>query len=201
MNSMSALGVWIKNMAFLTIPDKNQTITDYAEIKDYLAKIGIGYEIWKPEHEVSDGSSSEVVLEAFAKEIEELKAQGGFQAADVIDLYPDTPNLDTMLAKFSKEHWHDEDEIRFIVEGNGVFHIRPKDGDVVGLYVEKGDLARVPAGTWHWFDLRKDKRIRAIRLFQDPGGWTPFYTESGVDSGYMPICFGLDYIPAQLANL
>lgn len=188
-------------MAFLRIPSKDETISDYNEIKSYLANIGIGYEVWKPAIEIGDGTSSEAVLEAFAKEIEELKAQGGYTAADVIDLYPDTPNLDAMLAKFSKEHWHDEDEIRFIVKGNGVFHIRPKEGDVVALYVEEGDLARVPAGTWHWFDLRKDKRIRAIRLFQDPSGWTPYYTDSGEEKGYQPICFGLDYIPAQFARL
>lgn len=188
-------------MAFLRIPAQDKTISDYDEIKSYLANIGIGYEVWKPAHELDNDTTNEQVLDAFANEIEQLKAEGGYQAADVIDLFPDTPNLDTMLKKFSKEHWHDEDEIRFIVEGNGVFHIRPKEGDVVALYVEKGDLARVPAGTWHWFDLRKDKRIRAIRLFQDPSGWTPHYTGSGADEGYMPVCFGLEFIPAQLAKL
>ncbi|MBN8691528.1 MAG: cupin domain-containing protein [Armatimonadetes bacterium] len=189
-------------MAFIRIPEKDVTITEYSEIKATLANIGVGYEVWKPEVELADGADSKSVLEAFATEIEALKAEGGYQAADVIDLFPDTPNLDVMLAKFSKEHWHDEDEIRFIVEGNGVFHIRPKDGsEVIALYVEEGDLARVPAGTWHWFDLRKDKRIRAIRLFQDPSGWTPHYTDSGVDKGYLPVCFGLDFIPAQLSHL
>ena len=77
----------------------------------------------------------------------------------------------------------------------------PKYGEVVALEVEAGDLARVPAGTWHWFDLCQDKRIRAIRLFQDPTGWTPHYTESGVDESYMPVCFGLTFIPAQLQSL
>lgn len=188
-------------MAILRIPDHNQTLTNYDEIKAYLAEIGIGYEIWKPAHELEEGAASEAVLEAFAAEIAKLKAQGGYVAADVIDLYPDTPNLDTMLAKFSREHWHDEDEVRFVVKGRGVFHIRPREGDVVALEVEEGDLARVPAGTWHWFDLCQDKRIRAIRLFQDPSGWTPHYTESGVDKGYMPVCFGLSFIPPQLAQL
>ncbi len=189
-------------MAFLRIPELDLTINEYGDVKAYLAKVGIGYEVWKPEVEVNDGTNAEQVLEAFAKEIEDLKASGGYTAADVIDLYPDTANLDMMLAKFSKEHWHDEDEIRFIVKGNGVFHIRPKDGsEVIALYVEEGDLARVPAGTWHWFDLRKDKRIRAIRLFQDPSGWTPHYTESGHERGYLPVCFGIDFIPAELAKL
>lgn len=188
-------------MAVLRIPDKQETITDYDQIKARLADIGIGYEVWKPKFHLEKGAESAAVLDAFAEEITLLKSQGGYVAADVIDLFPDTPNLDTMLAKFSKEHWHDEDEVRFIVEGRGVFHIRPKDGDVVALEVEEGDLARVPAGTWHWFDLCQDKRIRAIRLFQDPNGWTPHYTDSGKDKGYLPVCMGLSFIPPQLANL
>jgi len=188
-------------MATLTIPDRNEKITGYEAVKEYLAGIGIGYEIWKPAHEVERNADNAEILNAFADEINKLKDQGGYQTADVIDLFPDTPNLDVMLAKFSKEHWHDEDEVRFIIQGRGVFHIRPKDGEVIALEVEEGDLARVPAGTWHWFDLCQDKRIRAIRLFQDPTGWTPHYTDSGVDSGYLPVCMGLSFIPPQLQSL
>ena len=82
-----------------------------------------------------------------------------------------TPNLDTMLAKFSVEHWHDEDEVRFIVRGRGLFHIHPRDnGPVIAIECEAGDLIRVPRGTWHWFDLCGDRHIRAIRLFQDKAG-------------------------------
>ena len=97
----------------------------------------------------------------------DLKARGGYRTADVIDVRPDTPNLDAMLAKFSREHWHDEDEVRFIVEGRGLFHVHPADGPVFAIEVEAGDLIRVPRGTHHWFDLCADRRIRAIRLFQD----------------------------------
>ncbi len=189
-------------MAVLHIPDEQKSLRDYDEVKAYLAGIGIGYEVWKPTVALERDSTNEQILEAFGHEIETLKQQGGYTTADVINLFPDTPNLEPMLARFSKEHWHDEDEIRFITAGRGVFHIRPKDGSpVVALEVEEGDLARVPAGTWHWFDLCKDRRIRAIRLFQDPAGWTPHYTESGKDAGYMPLCLGLTDIPLQLQTL
>ena len=99
-----------------------------------------------------------------------------------------------MLAKFNIEHRHDEDEVRYIVAGRGLFHIHPPDGPVVALEVEAGDLIRVPRGTLHWFDLCGDRRIRAIRLFQDISGWTPHYTNSGVDRGYEPVCWGPRYI-------
>ena len=68
---------------------------------------------------------------------------------------------------------------------------------IVALEVEAGDLIRVPRGTLHWFDLCGDRRIRAIRLFQDSTGWTPHYTNSGVDRGYEPVCWGPRYIPPQ----
>ena len=110
--------------------------------------------------------------------------------ADVIDVKPETPNLDAMLAKFSREHWHDEDEVRFIIEGRGLFHIHPPDGPVFAIEVEAGDLIRVPRGTHHWFDLCAERRIRAIRLFQDQSGWTPHYTDTGIDKGFQPVCFG-----------
>ena len=54
----------------------------------------------------------------------------------------------------------------------------------------------MPSGTWHWFDLCGDKRIRAIRLFKDPAGWAPRYTDSGVDAGYEPVCLGAVLHPA-----
>jgi 1,2-dihydroxy-3-keto-5-methylthiopentene dioxygenase len=100
-----------------------------------------------------------------------------------------------MLARFSREHWHDEDEVRFIIHGRGVFHIRPREGAVAAIEVETGDLISVPRGTWHWFDLCADREIRAIRLFQDPAGWAPNYTESGMDANYQPVCLGRTHFP------
>ena len=83
-----------------------------------------------------------------------------------------------------------EDEIRLIVAGKGIFHIHPKDAAIVAIEVEAGDLIRVPAGTLHWFDLCDTRTIRAIRLFRDPAGWTPRYTESGAEEGFQPMCMG-----------
>jgi 1,2-dihydroxy-3-keto-5-methylthiopentene dioxygenase len=87
--------------------------------------------------------------------------------------------------------------VRFIIEGRGLFHIHPREGNVISITVEAGDLLRVPRGTWHWFDLCQEKRIRAIRLFQDISGWTPHYTESGTDRQYDPVCFGPAYLPPR----
>jgi len=172
-------------MAVVTVPDKNLVLREAEEIKNYLAKIGIDYDRWDADGaRVSPDAAPEEILAAYSPEIEKLKATGGYVTADVIDIKPETPNLDGMLQKFRPEHWHDEDEVRFIVKGHGRFHIAPKNGDVTAITMEAGDLIRVPRGTKHWFDLCEDRTVRAIRLFQDTSGWTPHYTSSGVEQKY-----------------
>ena len=182
-------------MAVVRFPDEGRTVTDEAAVRETLARVGIDYERWQPSHPIPDGAPAEAVLAAYATEIDRLKKAGGYVTADVIDVSPQTPNLDTMLAKFRKEHWHDEDEVRFILRGRGVFHIHPKDAPVMAIEVVPGDLLRVPRGTHHWFDLCSERDIRAIRLFQDVSGWTPRYTDTGVDARYEPVCLGPSYIP------
>jgi 1,2-dihydroxy-3-keto-5-methylthiopentene dioxygenase len=188
-------------MATVRIPDENRSLTEQGEVARYLATLGIDYERWPVAERVPENAAAEEVLAAYAPEIEQLKAQGGFVTADVIDVTAETPGLEAMLAKFKTEHWHDEDEVRFIVRGRGLFHVHPKEGGpVIAIEVEPGDLIRVPRGTWHWFDLCGDRDIRAIRLFQDKSGWTPHYTNSGADQGFQPLCMGPSYIPLRTAS-
>ena len=184
-------------MAILNVPNKNLALKTVEEIAGYLADIGIDYERWENIKDVSADASDEEILAAYSAEIEKLKARGGYVTADVINVVPTTPGLDEMLNKFNKEHWHDEDEVRFIVKGHGLFHIAPKGGDVISIEMEAGDLIRVPRGTLHWFNLCGDKTVRAIRLFQDASGWTPHYTDSGIDANYQPVCFGVSYFPVE----
>jgi 1,2-dihydroxy-3-keto-5-methylthiopentene dioxygenase len=186
-------------MAIVRIPDENRMLREQSEVTAYLASIGIEYERWDLPKAVEDRTASEDILETYSEQIEELKRRGGYVTADVINVTSQTPNLEPMLAKFSREHWHDEDEVRFIIYGRGLFHIRPRQGQLTAIEVEAGDLIRVPRGTWHWFDLCGDRTIRAIRLFQDPSGWTPHYTDSGVDRNYQPVCLGSSYFPVRPA--
>jgi 1,2-dihydroxy-3-keto-5-methylthiopentene dioxygenase len=182
-------------MATVRIPADDTIVRDPGAITAFLAGYGIVYEQWTPSTPVGATAAPEEVLAAYADDIEALKQQGGYRTADVIDVSPATPNLDAMLARFSREHWHDEDEVRMIVEGRGLFHVHPPNGPVFAIEVEAGDLIRVPRGTHHWFDLCTERRIRAIRLFQDPSGWTPHYTDSAIDRGFEPVCLGPAYLP------
>ena len=188
-------------MAVIRIPDLDRTIDDADEIRTFLAARGIDYWQATPDAPVAADAPSDALLLAYGKQIDELKKQGGYVTADVIDVFPDTPGLDAMLNRFNSEHWHDEDEVRFIIDGRGVFHVHPPGEMVFAVEVGSGDLIRVPRGTHHWFDLCADRRIRAIRLFQDPSGWTPHYTNTGVDQSFQPLCFGPAYIPPSVGGM
>jgi len=184
-------------MAVVRIPGDGRRLDEMHEVTEFLAAEGIDHERWAPSHALAEGASADEVLAAYGAEIAKVKARGGYVTADVIDVTPGTPNLEAMLAKFRREHWHDEDEVRFIVEGRGIFHVDPPGAPVFAIEVEAGDLISVPKGTLHWFDLCADRRIRAIRLFQDPSGWAPHYTDSGVDANFQPVCFGPAYLPQE----
>ena len=187
-------------MAVLRFPDENRQVDSEPGIRAELAQLGIDYERWSLDRVPRD-ATADAVLAAYADEIDEMKRRGGYVTADVIDVNPETPNLDTMLARFDKEHTHSEDEVRFILAGRGIFFLHLQ-GKVVSVEVGPGDMLRVPQGTTHWFTLCEDRRIRAIRWFQDTTGWTPQYTGSGVDQGYQPLCFGPAYLgPRATTNI
>ena len=187
-------------MAVVTIPDEGRTITDRDQVSSYLASVGIDYDSWPTDVLSGDNPSADVILSAYTSQIERLKAKGGYVTADVIDMHPNTPGLETMLAKFNIEHTHDEDEVRYVVAGRGLFSLHIPERPVINVEVVAGDLLRVPRGVPHWFNLCGERRIRAIRLFQNRNGWIPYYTASGVDRKYQPVCFGPAYVPVSVAS-
>lgn len=185
-------------MAVVRIPSEDRIITGVGPINAFLQEYGIHHENWKVSGRLAGEATADEVLAAFAEEIDHLKVLGNYVTADVIQVTPDTPGLQAMLDRFNQEHTHAEDEVRFIVEGSGVFHIHGDDGTVFSIEVLAGDLINVPRGTKHWFDLCEERRIRAIRLFQDESGWTPLYTGDAVAGEYLPVCFGPAFVRADL---
>ena len=106
-----------------------------------------------------------------------LKDERGYIHQDQVELRPETPNLDAICAKFDDEHLHEEDEVRFVLEGEGIFDIRSRDDRWMRVKVEEGDLIVVPAKRYHRFELTETKTIRCVRLFQDQSGWVPVYRQ------------------------
>lgn len=148
---------------------------DGDEIARLLAEIGVRFERWNADIELDGDADQAAVLSAYSRSIDRLKAECGYQAQDVIRLKKGTPDTAPMRAKFLEEHAHDEDEVRFFVEGRGAFYLRV-GGKVYQVICARGDLIGVPAGTKHWFDMGSDPEFTAIRLFTNPEGWVAKFT-------------------------
>ncbi len=161
---------------FVSVADDRE-ITDPAEVAAALTPLGVSHEEWEVAGRAGPDATDEEVLEAYNAEIEWLKQNRGYATADVINVNPATPGLDDMMATFSREHTHPDDEVRFTVSGHGVFYVRLESGAVVAAHVEAGDLINVPAGTKHWFELSEDRTIRCIRLFNNPEGWKATFVD------------------------
>lgn len=100
----------------------------------------------------------------------------GYAAQDLVVLHPETPGLDASLARFEQAHTHRDDEVRYVIEGEGLFGFFDADGVEHKVRVAPGDFVRVPAGVEHRFTLLASRRIKALRLFTDAAGWAAVYT-------------------------
>jgi 1,2-dihydroxy-3-keto-5-methylthiopentene dioxygenase len=111
--------------------------------------------------------------------VDRLNRQYGFRSVDVVSLGPDHPNKDEMRRKFLDEHTHGDFEIRFFVDGKGLFYLHVAD-KVYLVLCEKGDLISVPAKTTHWFDMGENPDFKCIRFFTTETGWEAEFTGSGI---------------------
>ncbi len=176
-------------MAILQLED-GTTFTQLADIERELAPLQIQLNRWpvgdNPEihdllaKDALTDEEKEQVLQALDNYFEQLKASAGYQSRDLIVLHPDVPNLDALLSKFDACHYHTDDEVRYIVAGEGVFGFMRPDGTQVEVTVQPEEYINVPANTEHWFHLTPTKRIKAVRYFTTTEGWTPEYTATEI---------------------
>ncbi len=172
-------------MATLRVPDRHIELSDERALRAFLDERSIFYERWAAGVK-SPGATDAEVLAAYDHWLKPFMEKGGYRTADVVSVTPQTPNLPAIRDKFIREHTHAEDEVRFFVEGQGLFwfHQDRHAEEVFALLCVAGDLLSVPANTKHWFDLGPSPHVRAIRVFTDQSGWTPHYTGSGIETRY-----------------
>jgi 1,2-dihydroxy-3-keto-5-methylthiopentene dioxygenase len=173
-------------MALLSVPERNIQVSDSQQIKQFLGLRGIFFDQWSCDVDFEDDATSETILKAYEKDLLPFMLKGGYESADVISINSTTENYDAIRTKFLAEHTHSEDEIRFFVDGSGLFWFNLETEPVFNLLCERGDLISVPAGSKHWFDAgEKDPSVKAIRVFIDMSGWIPEYTNSKIELNYL----------------
>ena len=122
---------------------RGRTWTSPQEIKNALGEFNIPFESWGV-RELANTSPA-AVLETYATDVNRLKTERGYLTEDVIALDPHTENLSSLLAKFLVEHHHTDDEVRFVVAGEGVFEINVTHDERAKITAQPGDLIVVPA--------------------------------------------------------
>ncbi len=128
-----------------------------------------------------DADAQASLLEALDDVFQELREERGYQERDLVVLHPQHPSLAELDAKFCRIHIHEDEEVRYIVDGEGVFGFVLPDGRQLEVTVDAGDYIDIPAGVEHWFRLNERQRIKAVRYFSARGGWVPVYQDRAME--------------------
>lgn len=157
--------------------------TDADEIRQQLNAKGVRFERWEADRDLGENPDADTVINAYQHAIDRLVAEKGYQSWDVISMRADNPQREVLRTKFLSEHTHGEDEVRFFVEGAGLFCLH-LDGHIYQILCEKNDLISVPAGTPHWFDMGSSPHFTAIRIFDNQEGWIANFTGDAIADAY-----------------
>lgn len=110
--------------------------------------------------------------------IDAIAAERGYKHRDVVVVDEEKMGgpeaYAAKLNMFYAEHLHDDEEIRYILDGEGYFDVRSRDDKWVRVLLEKDDLLILPAGIYHRFTPAQSDYVKALRLFKDEPKWTAY---------------------------
>ena len=164
-------------------PQPKLVSSEAALIARELAARGIGFERWPAQIPLGADADQASILAAYAGEIARVQQGGGYGTVDAIRMTPDHPERASLRQKFLAEHTHNEDEVRFFVEGRGLFCLHLGD-EVMQLVCEQNDWIAVPAGTRHWFDMGPLPQFCAVRFFNNSEGWIADFTGDPIAASF-----------------
>ena len=108
-------------------------------------------------------SDSEPAPEA----LDALASARHYSHRDKITVSPDAMGAvyEDKIKMFFDEHMHEDEEIRYILDGAGYFDVRERDDERwVRIRLEKGDLLVLPAGIYHRFTV-DENNVSCFRFF------------------------------------
>lgn len=175
-------------MSVLTIyseqhPENGTRYTEFSDIQQHLNSLGVRFERWETQCELATDADQNAILVKYCDPIAKLKEKFLFQSIDVVRVQPNQEGKDEIRKKFLAEHIHEDFEIRFFIEGRGLFYLHVADR-VYSVLCEQGDLISVPADTKHWFDMGENPSFTCIRFFTTPYGWVANFTGDSISDKF-----------------
>ncbi|KAI9855233.1 MAG: 1,2-dihydroxy-3-keto-5-methylthiopentene dioxygenase [Vezdaea acicularis] len=107
--------------------------------------------------------------------VDALAEKRSYKNRDEITVSPEKMGAvyEEKVKMFFNEHLHEDEEIRWIRDGEGFFDVRSEGDDWVRIRLVKHDLIILPAGIYHRFTTDSKNYIKAVRLFKEEPKWTP----------------------------
>ncbi|KAJ4353851.1 1,2-dihydroxy-3-keto-5-methylthiopentene dioxygenase [Didymosphaeria variabile] len=108
-------------------------------------------------------------------DVDAIASERSYKNRDEITVSPKTMGdvYEDKVKMFFHEHLHEDEEIRYILNGAGYFDVRNEGDDWIRIRLEKEDLIIMPAGIYHRFTTDEENFTNAMRLFKEDPKWTP----------------------------
>lgn len=149
-----------------------------SEFSENLVKGGIRVEQWPTLPHLSSATILERdVFNIYAEEIYRVKAEFGYSQVDLVSIKPNDAFAISARGRYLSEHTHEEDEVRFFVEGKALIYFNI-NSEISILECVRGDFVIIPAGIKHWMDIGPKPNFSVIRWFNSKNGLSNNFTES-----------------------
>lgn len=86
-------------------------------------------------------------------EVNDIASERSYKNRDEIIVSPEKmgSTYEEKVKMFFNEHLHEDEEIRYILDGQGYFDVRDREDSWIRIRIEKDDLIILPAGIYHRF--------------------------------------------------